>query len=491
MTRNKTRIAAAVGAMAMLTVACSGSLPDWYYGKKSGTTVTLTDNGPQAAGDGSAPGGQTPAPGQSLLPTAGATGGTGGPLPTGGSTSGPLPSTNPPPTRQYVANIYKGAADRIGITDTSITLCGHAALVLAAAFDISAADLSVYWDNVNDTAGKIYGRSVHVTWEDDRYDGTEAAAVVKRCVARNPFFILGGIGFDQIPFAREEAERQKTLYIHHMAIAKGMDRATHSFSTQPTVEEVGTAFGEYISAKYKSKKIGIISRNSEYWKPGHDNGLALMRTRGIKIDHDYQTTKNQGTYNLEIGQLQDAGVQVVWIWENALAAAQIIQQAAGQGYRPKWIVFPFQTTLDVIGKQNALAPTIEGVGTWSAYAPGGFPGQFAQYDYDAEIKRFEAAYRKYRPGVKPNDILWQTWIGNKALHQMLLDCGKDCTRNKIAGAFLGGLRKRINPNCETNFAHPKSIGRRVGLHQFIVLETFDRGQNGAWKTNVWCKEHLG
>ncbi|HEX9696882.1 MAG TPA: ABC transporter substrate-binding protein [Actinomycetota bacterium] len=482
------RSIAALVALGMLTVACSGSLPDWHYGKRaSDTTVTLVDPDGEPVAGGPADG-TTPLPGISGVPSVLPSGGTNGPLPTGG----PGPSTAPTGSpKQYVANIYKGAADTIGITDSQITLCGHAALVLGAAFNVSAADLNVYWQAVNATSEKIHGRRVETSWEDDRYDGTEAAAVVKRCVAKNPFFIIGGIGFDQIPFAREEAERQKTLYLHHMAIAKGMDRAVHSFSTQPTVEQVGVAFGEYIGSKYKGQRIGIISRNSEYWKPGHDTGVAELKRRGITPRKDLETTKNQGTYNLEIGQLQDDDVKVVWIWENALAAAQIIQQAAGQGYRPKWIVFPFQTTLDLIGRDNSLSPTIEGIGTWSAYTPGGYGNAFSQYEYGAEIERFEAAYSRYRPDTTTNDILWQVWIGNKALHQLFLDCGRSCTRNKIAGAFLGGLRTRVNPNCEANFAHPKSIGGRIGLHQFIVLETMGRGSTAVWKTNVWCAEHLG
>lgn len=484
------RSVAALVALGMVTVACSGSLPDWHYGKKANDPqVTIVDPGEEPVAGGPTNGG-TPLPGTTVLPTA-IPSGSNGPLPTNGPTGGPNPTGLPTDKpKQYTANIYKGAADTIGITDSQITLCGHAALVLAAAFNISAADLSVYWQQVNDTAAKIHGRRVVISYEDDRYDGTEAAAVVKRCVEKRPFFILGGIGFDQIPFAREEAERQKTLYLHHMAIAKGMDRAVHSFSTQPTVEQVGVAFGEHIAARHKGKKLGIISRNSEYWKPGHDSGVAELKRRGITPAKDLETVKNQGTYNLEIRELQNAEVTVVWIWENALAAGQIIRQAAEQGYRPKWIVFPFQTTLDLIGKSNALSPAIEGVGTWSAYAPGGYGGAFGQYGYDAEIKRFEAAYAKYRPGVEPNDILWQVWTGNKFLHQLLLDCGRTCTRNRIAGTLLAGLKTRVNPNCETNFGHRKSIGGRVGLHQFVTLETFDRGSNGAWKTTTWCKEHL-
>jgi ABC-type branched-subunit amino acid transport system substrate-binding protein len=343
---------------------------------------------------------------------------------------------------------------------------------------------------VNDTSEKVHGRTVSIDWKDDRYEGTEAAAKMRECIAEHPFFVLGGIGFDQIPFARAEAERGRTLYLHHMAIAQGLDRAVHSFSLQPTVEEVGRAFGEHIGSKYAGKKVGIISRNSDYFRPGHDTGKAAMRGH-VRIEKDISVDKNQHVYNLEIGELQDAGVEVVWIWESALAASEIIQQASSQGYRPKWVVFPFQLSLDVIGRDTSLNPTIDGVATWPAYAPGGYGNSYAQYGYSQEIRTFEAAMARYRPRTAPNDILWQVWIGNKALHNLLLDCGRACTRNKIAGMFLGGLRERVNPNCEANFAHPASIHGRVGLHQFTTLETFDHNGSPAFKTISWCREHLG
>ncbi|MGH2830933.1 MAG: ABC transporter substrate-binding protein, partial [Actinomycetota bacterium] len=385
---------------------------------------------------------------------------------------------------------YSGAADRLGLTPDHISLCGHAALIYGSVFNITREDLNVYWQMVNDSPGKVHGRTVSIDWKDDRYEGTEAKTKVKECIQQNPFFILGGIGFDQIPFAREEAETGKTLYLHHMAIRSGLERAVHSFSLQPTVEQVGTAFGEHIRSKYAGRKVGIIYRDTDYFRPGHDTGVAAMQSR-VNIVKDIDTDKNQHQYPLEIGQLQDAGAEVVWIWESALAAAEIIQQAAAQGFRPKWVVFPFQLILDVVGKDVSLNPTIDGVGTWPAYRPGGYGNAFSQYDYSAEIRRFEEAMQRYRPGTEPNDILWQVWIGSKALHNMLTLCGRDCTRNKIAGMFLGGLKARANPNCEANFAHPASMRGRVGLHQFVVLETFDNGADAAFKTTSWCREHLG
>lgn len=189
--------------------------------------------------------------------------------------------------------------------------------------------------------------------------------------------------------------------------------------------------------------------------------------------------------------MQSNGAEVVWIWENALKAAQIIQQAYDQGYRPKWVVFPFQATLDVIGSRG-LDPSMDGVSSWPAYTRGGYSGQYAWTDhgYQQEIERFEATHAEYR-NSNPNDILWQVWISNRWLHEMLLLCGQDCNRNRIAGLMLSGWKTTVQPNCTTDFAHPNSFGNHIGGHRFFSQQTFDRGGgNPAWRTTGWCAEHL-
>ena len=105
--RTPTRVASACAALAMLTVACSGSLPDWYYGKKAnGTSVTLTDGSP--SGDSPTTDGSSPQPGQTL-PGISPTGGTAGPLPTG--TGGPLPTTPPTGSPKLLRSNRSGLRD--------------------------------------------------------------------------------------------------------------------------------------------------------------------------------------------------------------------------------------------------------------------------------------------------------------------------------------------------------------------------------------------
>jgi branched-chain amino acid transport system substrate-binding protein len=413
--------------------------------------------------------------------TTGATGsGSGG---SGGGSGGGGSEAPPPPE----VPLYEGAENTIGISDDHVRLCGHAALIFADAFDVRPEDLNVYWTELNENGG-VHGRSVSIIWKDDAYSPDNAVQSAQACKAENPFFLLSGIGFDQIPAVRNWAQANRMLYLHHMAHAPSPNH-TYSYSYQPTVDEVGRAFGEHIAAAYGDDKIGIVWRQSENWEPGRRRGRQEFDRRGVDVVADLPVQKNQGVYSQQIFELRSQGAEVVWIWENALVAAQFVQQAHDQGYRPKWVVFPFQTTLDVLG-ERALDPTMDGVATWPAYVRGGYGEAFADQGLQAEVERFEAAYAEHRPGVKTNDLLWQVWLGNKTLHDALERCGRDCTRNRMAGVWQFGGRQQVAPGCAVDFGRDGSFGGHIGGFQFLTHETFRTSDGPGWKNVTWCRDHL-
>lgn len=399
--------------------------------------------------------------------------------------SQPAPAQQPAAATYPEANLYDANGKVRGITDDEIVMCGHAALALGAAFDTSKEDLNVYWDMVNETGG-VHGRSVRMSWEDDAYVSSEAIRAATTCADKDPFMILGGIGFDQIPGVRDWAEANDELYLHHIAVAptKNYD---YSYSLSPTVQLVGQESGNFISRAQKGSKVGVIYRNTDNWKPGSDAGIAVMEANGLDVT-PYPITQNQGVYAQELNQMQLAGVEVVWIWENALNAAQILNQADELEYYPTWIVFPFQTTIDILN--NPGAHTIEGVAAWGAYVEGGYGGRDSNFGVDAEIARFEAAYAKFRPGTTPNDLLWQVWVGNIILERMLTDCGASCNRNVFAGMMLSGYQVQVNPGCQINFADQRSFGGHHGGFGFFSQELFFPPSGPAYRTTSYCATTL-
>jgi ABC-type branched-subunit amino acid transport system substrate-binding protein len=355
-------------------------------------------------------------------------------------------------------NLWPDDTAQMGFTDDKITICGHAALTFAEAFDTRPEDINVYWSWVNDHGG-IYGRKVELTIEDDAYRPDNAVQAAERCKAKNPFILLGGIGFDQIPAVRawNEQEQNHLLYLHH--IARVDYSKEYSFSFLPSVEQSGLFAARWILAKHKGEQIGAIWRQSESWQPGHKTFLAEMNRGGVDLVADLPVQKDQAIYAQQINELKARGAETVFVWENGLAAIELIKQAKQQDYNPTWVVFPFQVMTDTL-KDEMLDPPVEGIAFWPAYVPGATTGPFAPYA--DEIKLFEAAQRQYGKAQKGNDILWMTWLAMKQLHQLLLDCGPNCDRNRMVALMISGKHKAVPPNCPFDFTENQHVAGTFG-----------------------------
>lgn len=399
----------------------------------------------------------------------------------------PLPSA-PPSVKPTGPRLYSGAEDHVGITDDEIVFCAHAALTYGAAFNTSADDLNVYWQELNSEGG-VHGRKVEITYENDNYSGPDAIAAAERCKAKEPSMIIGGIGFDQIPSVRDWAEKNRYLYVHHTATVEGTAGKKYSFTALPTVEKAGEMFAELALSKFRSKKIGLIGRDSLNWMPGV-KAFDKVAAGRLNVVKRVFTPKDHHNYSLEISEMRSAGVEVLWFWESALAATEMVQQAKAQGWNPTFMLFPFNLTSQTLGEQ-AVNPKMYGIGVWNAYSWHDHSGPFAAYASD--VKEFERQYEKWRPNADlrgvGGDLLFLNWQGMKGLHALLQACGRDCTRNKLADVIRTSKYPRTGAICGVDFTRPGATNR--GGYQVSAMETY-RSPSGQvnWRNFATCKEHL-
>jgi hypothetical protein len=213
-----------------------------------------------------------------------------------------------------------------------------------------------------------------------------------------------------------------------------------------------------VGTHFKGLKVGIIYRDSENWDPARTtfvNRIKALRSNVIVAQRGVM--KNQGSYATEVNELHMKGAQLVFVWNDPLAATEIIQQAKGQNWSPQFLVPPANLMTDTLGDQ-ALNPPVQGINVRPAYSPGDYTGPFASYAN--EIRRMEAAYAKRRPGVTPTDIHWLVWLADRDLYKQLVDCGRDCTRNKLLGLFL--WRKytfqEVAPSCPVDYTRNGHVG---------------------------------
>jgi ABC-type branched-subunit amino acid transport system substrate-binding protein/predicted small secreted protein len=416
-------------------------------------------------------------------------GGSGPSGPASGSGTGTFAGGGSGESAPPTATLFADKENRIGITDKEIRLCVHAALTYGAAFNTGEADLNVYWDAVN-AAGGVHGRQVRVFYENDNYSPDTAVQAAKACKDNHdPFFVVGGIGFDQIPAVRTWAEANRMLYVHHTATIEGSEGQKFSYSGMPTTEKTGEMFAELAIARFKTKKIGIIKRRSPNWEPGVVGFKRLAKQHNLKIVLERDVQVNQGNYLQEILALQDAGAEVVWVWLNALETTELAKQARAQNFKPTLMVFPFNLTSQTLD-DDALEPKMVGVGMYQAYSHHDLSGEFAKYQDD--IKEFQAQYAKHRPSADLDgvggDLIFLAWSGFKALHQWLLVCGPDCTRNKMLDVMHSSKGQATSSYCPVDFTRGDPHHGGIALS---IMETY-RAPDGKvnWRNTNTCVEHL-
>jgi ABC-type branched-subunit amino acid transport system substrate-binding protein len=464
--------------MVLLVVACSGAPPTDTADGTTDPTDLVDDSGGKTK-PGKAGGSARATDGSGTTGTTSPTGGGGGGnLP---GVSGPGPGTGSGGGGVPEANLYKGAANTRGYTADEIRLCAHAGLTLASLFgnDINQLE-KTYWRSVND-AGGVYGRDVSLEFVDDGYNPNNVPSAFAECQDFNPFFMIGGIGFDQTPAFRQIADENKELYIYGMSTEKGGLDDTYTFGAAPSVEHLGTLFGRAVMSKLKGKKLGILTVSSDGWKGGADTFTAEVKRLGYKqpltaaANTRREIANNNDVLTSHVDALKRAGVEAVFLNINVLAWTRFVAEADTQSYYPTMVGFGFDLLTETVGETMQDFPTSWGLSPWVVYDPG------TKHPWSAEYKRMKDAYAKYWNNNEPNDIDWIQWVSMKAFHQLLLDCGKGCTRNKIAGLLTHGYERTVSPNCAVDFGRG-----RIGGYLANLWKSVDSGNTQVWKQVATC-----
>jgi hypothetical protein len=219
---------------------------------------------------------------------------------------------------------------------------------------------------------------------------------------------------------------------------------------------------------------------------------SIAETAGIDIKLEREVPQNKGSYVQDIVDMRNAGVDTVFLWVNALEATQFITQTSAQNWHPQFLVFPFNLTSQTLGDQ-ALNPPLVGVSMHNAYTMGDYGGPFAAYADD--MKQFEAQYAQYRPGADiggvGGDLIFLNWSSQKAMHQLFLQCGPDCTRNRVVELLHGFRGTPVSSGCPLDFTRAGPGNSHRGGWGLSVMETYlGPGDKVSWRNTDTCVESL-
>jgi ABC-type branched-subunit amino acid transport system substrate-binding protein len=389
-------------------------------------------------------------------------------------------TTSEPPTT--TSTIFDTAEDTVGITDDEINLCFHVTERLGQVLNTSDDDLRVYWDAINE-AGGIHGRHVNVTFTDDQgtpQGGTQAA---EQCKANEAFVMGGGIGFDTVPAVRRFAEDNNMLYFSSFATEGDIATDQHSFTFLPSIERIGDVTGRFVAHELADRPVGVVWRNSPNWQGGSDQFQSAVEAEGGSVVSDVPVEANQGDFTNAILALRDAGAEVVLPWIPIIDSVQLVRQAATQGYRPVWILAGFNIVADTLGAEIDGTSGQAAVG-YHVYPP--FPS--AEGTAAAGVEEFLEAFAQFRP-TKPadqiNDIDWYFWLYSLQLHQLLDECGDDCTRNHLSAMIAGGYQAEPEPTCQIDFGRGQG---RLGGFGLEISRAVPISGGVRWESTAHCAE---
>ncbi|HEY3701200.1 MAG TPA: ABC transporter substrate-binding protein, partial [Acidimicrobiales bacterium] len=258
-----------------------------------------------------------------------------------------------------------------GITATNITIGSHQPLtgVAAPGYSEIAPSAKALFDDVN-AHGGVNGRKVTYNYQDDGYNPTNTATVVRSLVLQdNVFAIFNGLG---TPTHLAVQQFLNTERVPDLFVASGCDcwnnpgkfPYTSGYQTDYTVE--GKITGQYIKNTFPGKKVGYLYQNDDFGQGG---------VQGLDQQIPKSSVVSRQTYvptNLDVGPqvaaLQASGAQVAVLYTVPPFTALTLGAAAKIGYHPQWVtssVSPDPTTLTGLLKGSSL---LEGLVT-SNYLP--------------------------------------------------------------------------------------------------------------------------
>lgn len=385
--------------------------------------------------------------------------------------------------RAPAAPVFSPSDDRVGLTDTTVRLCAHYRKYVGRILDLDEDDLRVYWRWLNDRGG-IHERRVEEHFAEDG-GGRLVAQAYEEC--GGSFVMRGGPGAEAITPMRKivEADRRGVPYLHFAARADA--RARRSFSFYPSHETFGRLTGQFVLSRFPGARIAMIYKASDGWDAGRSGFLEAFREAGASLVADVPLSPGDPVVADELAAVHRAGAEVVWAWVEGGDVVQLIKQSNAQRYPMRWVVpYAFNTFIEGLGDDSLRPAPITGLNMTPPATPGHYTGPFARYA--EEYRRFEDAYRHYR-GKLPRrglaDTLFMKWLEDRQLAQLLEQCGRDCTRNRLVDPLLVGTARALDPLCDFDFRRGQAAGYRAS-----AFEATPADGGPIWTEKTPCAERF-
>jgi branched-chain amino acid transport system substrate-binding protein len=324
-----------------------------------------------------------------------------------------------------------------GVTATSILIGSHQPLTGAAAPGYSeiAPAARAMFNYINATKGGVYGRKITYDYQDDAYNPTQTATVVRKLVLQNHVFaIANGLGtptHEQVqPFLN--SEKVPDLFVASGCVCWNQPKKypyTTGYQTNYQIE--GRILGQYIAQTFPTEKVGYLLQNDDVGGGGKAGLDEQLKPAQVVSKQSYAVAALGSGLGNEMAALQQSGAKVVAVFAIPAAFALAILAAAQIGYHPQFVASSIaaspSTMAGLIGsfsKGKAGAALLQGIIT-ASYLPS--PTDTTN-PWTELFMKVHAKYDASEP-FDANTVYGMSWAYNT--YQLLLANGKNLTRASI------------------------------------------------------------
>ena len=326
----------------------------------------------------------------------------------------------------------KGKYD-VGATDTEIKIGDiHPLSGPASSYGIIGLGNKAYFDQVNERGG-INGRKVQYILADDSYSPPKTVEQARRLVEKEKvlliFNALGTPGNTAI-FKYMNQKKVPQLFVSSGSSKWGKNPKKYPWTMgyEPTYFAEGVVFIKHALKTVPNPKFGILYQNDDLGKDflaGVKQALGDKAKKLIVAELSYEVS--DPTVDSQIIQLKNSGANVFLNISIIKFAAMAIRKAYDINWRPVHYLPHLSSSIDLTLKPAGVEKS-KGIISAGWIRDPADPNYHNYPDY----KEWLAWMNKYFP-KEDKGSLWlaASYVYSYGLHQVLLRCGDDLTRENV------------------------------------------------------------
>ncbi|HVF53995.1 MAG TPA: ABC transporter substrate-binding protein [Actinomycetota bacterium] len=346
--------------------------------------------------------------------------------------------------------------DATGVEGDVIKIGIHAPITGAAPVPSSAfeAGKDLYWNWLKENNVKINGRDVEVVFRNDNYNPSQAVAACKEMVEQEKVFMLFGLaGVDQIQACARYAASVGVPYLSAGVTEIGLSNLPSYFALWMSYAQQGPLLADLLVTKLGAgdEVNGMVRFNTPGFQDAHDAYISGMSDAGADVAYDRAVSKTAGQTDAQTiaTELNQQGVENVYVLTSPVWFIQLLQAAQNQGYHPQWVGVGLSMGIDTV--PNVACRNQNSIQDARFLNP--FPAVVDVNKYDPDFTKAGG-----RTDTSNGSIELGLWGMSKVAHQLLLLPGDDLTRERFVyfAERAQGVKTGVFP--DLNYAPDNHLG---------------------------------